>query len=261
MKRFRFSLMVLPFLLAGCVDETSQHPLDNDKLSEATLLAGDEAFSRGKFSDAAEMYEKAYNSHHDADIAVRLGHALRLAGKNEQAVINLRQATKEFNHSTELYNELARDALEGGFLTQAAHALESAMKAPTWSTYMIQGSYDTRVGKFTQAISDFKAGLPLAPDERSTLSTQANIALATIQSGDRVQGEALLKEVASNPGIDPRIHANLALIYATENDKENYQIQASKSYMSTDDIKDVASWLIPDDGASRRHKTHTTRQR
>ena len=89
----------------------SMDSLSDNKLSEATLSAGDEAMSGGKFDDAAVMYIKAYNANPDADTAISFGHALRLSGKNEQAVVNLKQVAEKFTDNAELIKEHARHSI------------------------------------------------------------------------------------------------------------------------------------------------------
>ena len=256
--KFKYISIISFLLLSGCSGSGMPHfnadgdAVVNDKnhvdMSQTGINAGDQALSEGKYAIAAQMYGRAWDMKKNPDTAIRYGHALRLSGDYEKSVIMLKAAAERYPDNIDVLTELARNALAGGFSDTAKETLQQAsrLKNKTWDFYMTYGAYFAREGNYSEARNMFEKAVSISDSDYNKYSAQSNIALVDIQSGNKEQGIEELKAVAHQPGVNPKIHANLALIQGLRGDNNDYLIQAEKANMSPSDIKSIQNWINGD---------------
>jgi len=84
---------------------------------------------------------------------------------------------------------------------------------PDWRILNVQGAVLDQMGNHAEARRCYETALKIAPDEPSILS---NLGLSYALSRDLANAERILKQAASRPNAEPRVHQNLALVLGLE---------------------------------------------
>ena len=80
---------------------------------------------------------------------------------------------------------------------------------PDWRILSAQGAVLDQMGRHDEAQRYYASALKIMPDEPSVLS---NLGLSYALSKDLPQAEATLRRAAAQPGAEPRVRQNLALV-------------------------------------------------
>lgn len=233
--------------VAACASGGST--MGGDELSPAMVRAaavsGDAAMAQNEFRMAAGLYEKSYRADPDAAVAVRWGRALRMAGDPQAAVLALQDASRKFPSDAPLLTELGRSAMAGNYESEAADALGRAAALPGagWETFMTAGAQRARAGNPAEAEAFFRRGEAVATTDRQRLSAQANLALLRSMGGDLRGAIADLEAVTARPGADPKVNANLAMLYGAAGDRTGMAAQAGRAGFTAADTQAMGRWL------------------
>jgi Flp pilus assembly protein TadD len=217
------------------------------KILEGAILSGDAALASGQPDLAAGLYERAYESQPSAAGAARWARAMRSGGHMEQAVVALQAANKRFPDNVTLLTELGRCAADGGYKDEANAAFTQVVALPgaDWAAFMASGSFAATTGQPALATALFKRAYAVAVDEREQYSTQANMAMLRAQTGDISGAVADLEQITAHPGVEPKVHADLALLYGLQGNQDGYQRQMEEANLQTADASRIGAWLNP----------------
>jgi Flp pilus assembly protein TadD len=226
-------------------------------LVRAAEASGDAAANAGQFAAAAGLYERAYNASPSPELAVRWGRSLRLAGNPQAGFLALKDVAQRYGRNADVLTELGRCAASGGYRQEASDAFVRALAAPGagWSTYMADGAFEATSGSQAQAAAMFSRALATARTDRERYDAMANIAFLKAQNGDLNGGLAEMKAVVAHPGIDPKVHADLALLDVMAGDREGYAQEISQAGLPPDNAASVVHWL---DGGNQPLDTPST---
>jgi Flp pilus assembly protein TadD len=158
------------------------------------------------------IYGQQYRSDPgNAEAAIRYARALRATGQRTQAVAVLEQATIRHPHDKALLGAYGRALAAVGDYNQAFDVLGRAHTPdqPDWRILSAQGTVLDQMGKHAEAQRYYASALKIVPGEPAVLS---NLGLSYALSKDLVDAEATLRQAAAQPGADPRVRQNFALV-------------------------------------------------
>jgi len=147
----------------------------------------------------------------DAEAAIRYARALRATDQRAQAVAVLEQAAIRNPNHMALLGAYGRALAAVGNYQQALDALGRAHTPdnPDWSILNAQGAVLDQLGRHAEAQRHYSAALKIAPDEPSVLS---NLGLSYVLTKDLKRAEITLRRALAQPGADPKVRQNLALV-------------------------------------------------
>jgi Flp pilus assembly protein TadD len=215
--------------------------------ARAAVLSGEAAEGAGEFREAAGLYERAYLAWPSAELAARWGRAQRLAGDAKSATLQLQEASKKYPGDVGILTELGRSATAGGFLPEAGDALSRAVaaKGAGWAAFSAYGAYLSRLSSFDDAGMWFRRAEVAATDDRQRLAARANLAMLRAQRGDLAGAEAELREAASHPSAESRVHADLALVLGLRGDRAGAAAEMATAGASASEGQQMVDWLSP----------------
>lgn len=151
----------------------------------------------------------------DPDAAVRYAQALRAIGQRAQAAAVLEQATIRNPDNKTVLGAYGRALADNGDFQQALEVLNRAhtQDNPDWRILSVQGAVLDQMGRHADARRYYASALRLMPDEPSVLS---NLGLSYALSKNLPQAEATLRRAAEQPGAEPKVRQNLALVVGLE---------------------------------------------
>jgi Flp pilus assembly protein TadD len=171
----------------------------------------------------------------DAKAAVSYAKNLKAMGNKEQAYAVLQQAHAVNGNDRAINSEYGRLALEYDQVSLAQRLLAQADDPinPDWRVISARGTVLAKQGNHKDAIPLYRRALALAPNQASVLN---NLALAYTMDGQPEEAERLLRQASNQPGGDPRVAQNLALVLGVQG--------------KFDESKQIATATMPADAAS-----------
>jgi len=147
----------------------------------------------------------------DAAAAIAYARALRATGQRAQAVAVLEQANMRNPHDMKLLGAFGLALADAGQYQQALDALSRAHTPdePDWHILNAQGAVLDQMGRHNEAQRYYSAALKIVPNEPSVLS---NIGLSYALMKDLKDAESTLRFAVAQPGAEPKVRQNLALV-------------------------------------------------
>lgn len=147
----------------------------------------------------------------DANVAIRYAQALRAVGQRAQAAAVLEQAAISNPQDRAVLGAYGRALADNGSYKQALDVLNSAHTPdqPDWRILSVQGAVLDQMGRHQDAQRHYASALRIVPDEPSVLS---NLGLSYALSKDLPKAEETLRRAAAQPGAEPKVRQNLALV-------------------------------------------------
>lgn len=215
----RVGFWLIPVLLAaslsGCAAGPDSGPDrlaagDGQAARLAALAADIEA--RGEVATAIALYQRAAALPDAApEVDLRLGEAYLRSGRPQQAIEAFRAALSKAPGEGRALLGLGSALIETGDVVAGVRALEQgAAQVGTASAYNRLGVAQTLAGQLDAAQASYAQALERDAED---LDIKANLALSLALAGDGPEAVALVEEVASAPGAQPRHQRNLVLVY------------------------------------------------
>jgi Flp pilus assembly protein TadD len=147
----------------------------------------------------------------DAEAAIAYARALRATEQRAQAVAVLQQASIRNTHNMKLLGAYGRALADAGEYAQALDVLGRAHTPdnPDWRILNAQGAVLDQMGRHREAQSHYSAALKIMPNEPSILS---NLGLSYALQKDLKRAEVTLRKAVAQPGANPKVRQNLALV-------------------------------------------------
>lgn len=147
----------------------------------------------------------------DPAAAVSYAQALRAVGQRAQAAAVLEQSAMHNPDDRVVLGAYGRALADNGSYQQALDVLNRAhtQDQPDWRILSVQGAVLDQMGRHADAQRYYASALRLMPDEPSVLS---NLGLSYALSKKLPQAEATLRRAAAQPGAEPKVRQNLALV-------------------------------------------------
>jgi len=147
----------------------------------------------------------------NAAAAIAYARALRATGQRAQAVAVLEQANMRNPNDMKLLGAFGLALADAGQYQKALDALSRAHTPdePDWHILNAQGAVLDQMGRHNEAQRYYAAALKIMPNEPSVLS---NIGLSYALMKDLKHAEDTLRFAAAQPGAEPKVRQNLALV-------------------------------------------------
>jgi len=147
----------------------------------------------------------------DPDAAVRYAQALRAVGQRAQAAAVLEQSAIHNPENRVVLGAYGRALADNGSYQQALEVLNRAhsQDQPDWRILSVQGAVLDQMGRHSDAQRHYASALRLMPEEPSVLS---NLGLSYALSKNLPAAEATMRRAAAQPGAEPKVRQNLALV-------------------------------------------------
>ena len=168
--------------------------------------------TEAEWRGALETYGNRYRANpSDAKAAIAYAKALRATDQRAQAVAVLQQASIRNPHDTAVLGAYGRALADAGQYTEALDALSRAHSPdnPDWRILNAQGAVLDEMGRHAEAQRHYATVLKMVPNEPSVLS---NLGLSYALSKNLRKAEATLRRAAAQPGAEPKVRQNLALV-------------------------------------------------
>jgi Flp pilus assembly protein TadD len=200
---------VLALGLAGCNTTNSDV---TGSIGNARTSADDTPRTDGEWRQSMEAWGARYRQDPSSvEAAIKYARALRAIGQRAQAVAVLEQAAIRNPENMQLLGEYGRALAAAGNLQQALDVLGRAHTPdnPDWRILNAQGAVLDQLGRHADAQKHYTSALKLMPDEPSVLS---NLGLSYLLTKDLKRAEVTLRRALAQPGADPKVRQNLALV-------------------------------------------------
>jgi Flp pilus assembly protein TadD len=147
----------------------------------------------------------------DPDAAIHYAQALRAVGQRAQAAAVLEQSAINNPENKVLLGAYGRALADNGSYEQALDVLNRAhsQDQPDWRILSVQGAVLDQMGRHSDAQRHYASALRLMPEEPSVLS---NLGLSYALSKNLPAAEATMRRAAAQPGAEPKVRQNLALV-------------------------------------------------
>jgi Flp pilus assembly protein TadD len=200
--------------LLGCVALTTAGCVTTGNNSGLTASVAASAPPRTDAEWRSEAITQAarYRSNPtDPDAAIAYARALTALGERAQAASVLEQASMHHPENRALLGAYGRALVDVGKYAQALDVLSHAHSPdqPDWRILSVQGAVLDQMGRHDDAQRYYASALKIVPDEPSVLS---NLGLSYALSKDLPKAETTLRRAVAQPGADPRVRQNLALV-------------------------------------------------
>jgi len=162
-------------------------------------------------SEAAAQGARYRATPNDANVALAYARALTALGERAQAAAVLEQASMRHPGNKAVLGAYGRALADTGKYAQALDVLSRAHSPdqPDWHILSAQGAVLDQMGRHDDAQRYYSSALKIVPEEPSVLS---NLGLSYALSKDLPKAEATLRRAVAQPGADPRVRQNLALV-------------------------------------------------
>jgi len=168
--------------------------------------------SEAEWRREMETWGRRYRANpRDANAAIRYAQALRGVGQRAQAAAVLELAAINNPKNRPLLGAYGRALADNGNYKEALDVLGRAHTPdqPDWRILSVQGAVLDQMNRHQDAQRHYASALRLMPDEPSVLS---NLGLSYALSKNLPQAEATLRRAAAQPGAEPKVRQNLALV-------------------------------------------------
>ena len=229
-----------PHTLVGSPDEAMP-----SNVIRAAATSGDAAMAAGQPGAAAGLYERAYKARPSPEVAVRWARALRLSGDPQSGYLALKDAVAKYPRNVAVLTELGRCASAGGYRDEAMDAFSKAVagSGAGWDTFMADGAFEAVRGSPATAQAMFSRALGVAATDRERYDALANMAFLKAQNGDVSGGVADMQAIVAHPGVDAKVHADMALLYSMSGDRAGYQREIIQAGLPPGDAGRINAWL------------------
>ena len=195
--------------LAGCNTTSSDV---TGSIGNVRASADDNPRSDAEWRQSMDAWGARYRQDQsNVEAAIKYARALRAIGQRAQAVAVLEQAAIRNPQDMSLLGEYGRALAAAGNLQQALDVLGRAHTPdnPDWRILNAQGAVLDQLGRHADAQKHYTSALRLMPDEPSVLS---NLGLSYLLMKDLKNAEITLRRAAAQPGAEPKVRQNLALV-------------------------------------------------
>ena len=198
------AVLAIALLMAGCASE----PAKETTGSVTSNAPRTEAEWRRESEALAERYRA---NPQDGEVAMQYAQALRGIGQRSQAVAVLEQASLQNSNNQAVLGAYGRALTDVGRNEQALEVLNRAHtpEQPDWRILSVQGAVLDQMGRHEEAQRHYSSALKIVPNEPSVLS---NLGLSYALSKNLPKAEEALRRAAAQPGTEPKVRQNLALV-------------------------------------------------
>jgi Flp pilus assembly protein TadD len=234
--RLLASAAVLVALATGGCSTTSRTGPD------VTGSIGDQAgpHSETEWRQEMEAWGARYRANPaDPQAAIRYARALRGIGQRVQAAAVLEQGAVHNPKNRAVLGAYGRALADAGNLRQALEVLDRAHSQddPDWRILSVKGAVLDQMGRHADAQRHYASALRLKPDEPSVLS---NLGLSYALSKNLPKAEATLRKAAAQPGAEPKVRQNLALVVGLQGRFKEAEAIAGSDLSPTEAAANVA---------------------
>jgi len=175
----------------------------------------------------------------DPEVAIRYARALRAIGQRAQAAAVLQQSAVHNPQNREVLGAYGRALADAGNFQLALEVLDRAhtQDDPDWRILSVKGAVLDQMGRHADAQRHYASALRLKPDEPSVLS---NLGLSYALSKDLPKAEATLRRAAAQPGAEPKVRQNLALVIGLQGRFQEAEQVASSDVPPNEAASNVA---------------------
>jgi len=206
--RLLASVAILAALAAsGCSTTSGTSPDTTGSIATDTAPR-----SAAQWRSEMDSWGERYRANQaDPDAAVRYAQALRAVGQRAQAAAVLEQSAIHNPENRVVLGAYGRALADNGSYQQALEVLNRAhsQDQPDWRILSVQGAVLDQMGRHSDAQRHYASALRLMPEEPSVLS---NLGLSYALSKNLPAAEATMRRAAAQPGAEPKVRQNLALV-------------------------------------------------
>ncbi|NTF40509.1 pilus assembly protein TadD [Rhizobium sp. AC27/96] len=204
------SAALLALALAGC-STTGKDRMTTGSIPTAPKAAID-SMNSSDLAQATASLGKAYDANpKDRNAGVNYANALRMSGRNDQALAVMQQVAISNPTDREVLAAYGKAQAAAGQLEEALSTIDRAQTPdrPDWRLVSAQGAILDQLGRSADARGKYRDALVLAPNEPTILS---NLGMSYVLTGDLKNAESYLRSAVGQPGADSRVRQNLALV-------------------------------------------------
>jgi Flp pilus assembly protein TadD len=200
------ALLVIGVGLAGCAGK-SNLTTGSVRPSSATSGTMNTTDLRGAVDSIGRAYEK---NPRDATTGINYASALRMNGRNAQALAVMQQVAISNPNNREVLAAYGKAQAAAGQLEQALNTILRAQTPdrPDWRLKSAEGAILDQLGRSNEARQRYREALDIQPDEPSVLS---NLGMSYLLAKDLKTAETYMRAAAKQPGADSSVRQNLAL--------------------------------------------------
>ena len=203
------SAALLALALASC------STTGKDKMTTGSIPTTSKPMDTMNSSDLAQTtltLGKAYDANpKDRDAGVNYANALRMSGRNDQALAVMQQVAISNPNDRGVLAAYGKAQAAAGQLEEALATIDRAQTPdrPDWRLVSAEGAILDQLGRSVDARGKYRDALVLAPNEPTILS---NLGMSYVLTGDLKNAETYLRSAAAQPSADSRVRQNLALV-------------------------------------------------
>ncbi|MDQ0318566.1 Flp pilus assembly protein TadD [Pararhizobium capsulatum DSM 1112] len=201
------SVVMMAAALAGCAGQKKE--LTTGSISSSQSVSS--SMTASQLAQAADSIGKAYERNpKDRNTGLNYANALRMTGRNEQALAVMQQVAIAFPNDRDVLAAYGKAQAAAGQLEQALNTITRAQTPdrPDWKLKSAEGAILDQLGRSTEARQRYRDALDIQPNEPSILS---NLGMSYVLGKDLKTAETYLRSAASQPGADSSVRQNLAL--------------------------------------------------
>ncbi len=216
------SALALCGVLAACASDGVNAPRDvSGGAQDITAEIADDTVAQMAYWGS--VYDRDPS---DGKAALNYGRALRLLGKDKQAVSVLNRAVAQDSENVDLLAEYGKALAAAGRTLEGADYLQRAqVKRPRdWVIISAEGVVLDQMGNHMAAREKYARALELSPDNPNVLN---NMALSYALSGEIAQAETYLRTAVSQPSANVQMRQNLALVLGLRGNFQEARVYAS----------------------------------
>jgi Flp pilus assembly protein TadD len=220
---------------AGCSTTSAPAPDVTGSIAPPT-----ESYSPAQWRREMETWGERYRANPaDPEAAIRYAQALRAIGQRAQAAAVLEQSAVHNPQDRAVLGAYGRALADTGKFQQALEVLDRAHSQddPDWRILSVKGAVLDQMGRHADAQRHYASALRLKPDEPSVLS---NLGLSYALAKNLPQAEATLRRAAAQPGAEPKVRQNLALVVGLQGRFQEAEQIASADVPPTEAAANVA---------------------
>lgn len=200
------ALLVIGVGLAGCAGKSN---LTTGSVRPSSSASGtmNTTDLRGAVDSIGRAYEK---NPRDAATGINYASALRMNGRNAQALAVMQQVAISNPNNREVLAAYGKAQAAAGQLEQALNTILRAQTPdrPDWRLKSAEGAILDQLGRSNEARQRYREALDIQPDEPSVLS---NLGMSYLLAKDLKTAETYMRAAARQPGADSSVRQNLAL--------------------------------------------------
>ena len=203
------SAALLALALASC------STTGKDKMTTGSIPTTSKPMDTMNSSDLAQTtltLGKAYDANpKDRDAGVNYANALRMSGRNDQALAVMQQVAISNPNDRGVLAAYGKAQAAAGQLEEALATIDRAQTPdrPDWRLVSAEGAILDQLGRSVDARGKYRDALVLALNEPTILS---NLGMSYVLTGDLKNAETYLRSAAAQPSADSRVRQNLALV-------------------------------------------------